>query len=431
MKKPLTFFSLFISLSFFSQQKTVDELITAGNAYYENENFNQSAKSYEDALLIEPKNSKLLNSAGTAYFRMKNFNKAREKFRLAALYCPASDQSSLSLYYSNLSASYTYLDNDAKAYEYAMKAYRINDSTELNVWNAASNSQNFGKCDEAIAIMDKAKIKKHYVYYSLYSRCYVKKGEYEKGVQNFLKFFENYDPKNKPVNFDIHDERTLFLDNLVMYFGTQISEGKTIKYKDEALQFISALSETEDREEIFKYFFRNRYKEDWFQSEAFNALRREIFGVLKSPTLTEEILNNNFFNNYSKVVEQTTKRLKENLTAEEYKEIHYLKYIASLHLYFEHAHANKKIDDAKLQNIVQLFKGIYPAGKIYSDQELDKELPLIQALQDTLQIVKQYCKTNNDLPIFKDTLKAIFKDFPNLRAREELLMLVEAKQFEK
>ena len=125
----------------FGQSSSLDEFLRSADNAYEQNDYAKAVAYYEKVLLVEHKDHQILNRAGISYFKLKNFAKAKDKFRLAALYGPVDDDETMSSYYSNLSACYSYLYEDSKAFEYALKGYHLDKTSTYAFWNAASNAQ--------------------------------------------------------------------------------------------------------------------------------------------------------------------------------------------------------------------------------------------------------------------------------------------------
>ena len=125
----------------FGQSSSLDEFLRSADHAYEQNDYAKAVAYYEKVLLVEHKDHQILNRAGISYFKLKNFAKAKDKLRLAALYGPVDDDETMSSYYSNLSACYSYLYEDSKAFEYALKGYHLDKTSTYAFWNAASNAQ--------------------------------------------------------------------------------------------------------------------------------------------------------------------------------------------------------------------------------------------------------------------------------------------------
>lgn len=417
-QKIILLFFLFNGVIFmFAQTLKVQEEREKAAALYESKSYPEALAVYEKLLKADPKNTELLNLTGMVMFGLKNFEGAKEKFRLAALYCPVSDKSALSTYYSNLSAAFTYLQNDAKAYEYAIKAYEMNNTYSLTLWNAASNSQNFDKCEQAIKIMDEAKIEKHQYFDTLYGRCYLKLGEYRKSILHYEKFFANYQPDDVMPDLIMSDEKLTLLKAYLNEVKELIREDQyTIPYKTNLKKLIQELSANSTRESLMRILLSNDYQL-WKRNESSRKLFKEITSAVSDLTDEEKLKIDLLVGDYKKAAENSKDYLQKNRDASAEKIMKADQYKAALNLLMADYQKNKKIDDNQLKNVTRLFQNLFEKNKIYNTEEI-KQTYFDDILSYTYEIAKNHKFADADIKNLGKMIFTILKHTPNKELKE-------------
>lgn len=418
MKKILTTVLLLVGLFSFSQNGSFEERMEYGDNQIDSKNYKEAIIVFEKLLTEQPKNVRALNNAGRAYFNSKNFEKAKEKFRLAALYASPDDKEDLALYYSNLSASYTYLNDDEKAYQYAMKAYLMNEDSEQNLWNAASNAQNFQKCEEAIKLMDKAKIDKKNHFNSLYGRCYKNLGDYEKSIKSFTAFFDNYVAEDDFVMFDIDEEKYVYLGSQIALIIKNLENDENLQYKASALKLINEMSKSGKRYAIFEKLFDNDLV--WEDKESAKLILREIFKNIDKPTLSDNIYLYYYLKDYKKTLELTNKFLQGNLDSDELRHGRLYDYLASYQLLLQDFKKNNKINEAELNAVATKYKNVFSEHKDYNRPDLENKKELQLPIMKTLTIAKKYFDSPEEQKKVAPIVIKILNNTPHTKFKKEL-----------
>jgi tetratricopeptide (TPR) repeat protein len=93
-----------------ANQATVDNLITLGISYYNLEKYDQAISSYNDALKLDPQNSRIYGNIGNVYRDKGDYKTAEENYRKAI----SVDPTNISLY-SNLAVMFIALENNKAA----------------------------------------------------------------------------------------------------------------------------------------------------------------------------------------------------------------------------------------------------------------------------------------------------------------------------
>ena len=229
-------FCLFFTSFVFAQTtkpKTAEEWYNLGSEKYNAKEYTEAISFLQKSIDLDYKYHNALNELGLCYFQLKNFTKAKEYFRLAILYSEKK-----ATYYSNMSAVFSKINEDEKAYDYARKALEI-DETSLTLFNAASMANNIEKPEECLKILDNAIIEKNNDFNDLYARAHLKLKNFDEGIRYFELFFDNYNPETSDINFSISEEKRFYMDYLL--YIIQFNLHKEIKPTDEQLKKIESL----------------------------------------------------------------------------------------------------------------------------------------------------------------------------------------------
>ncbi|WP_449399697.1 tetratricopeptide repeat protein [Chryseobacterium wanjuense] len=204
-------FPFYFSNLCFGQKQSYEDRKALADSFYNNNEYEHSLQIFDELLEKDSKNHYLLGRVGLCLYDLKNYQKAKEKFRLAALYCPVDENKTIAGYYANLSSCYSNLKENEKAYQYASKAYSLDDKSSQILWNAALNALNLGKYDECLNILDNAKIEKSNAFFSLYGQSYLSKGESKKAIENYENLLQNYEENNDVIKLDLLIQKRIFL----------------------------------------------------------------------------------------------------------------------------------------------------------------------------------------------------------------------------
>ncbi|MGN0019576.1 MAG: tetratricopeptide repeat protein [Sphingobacterium hotanense] len=190
--KWLLVFLAFIGSSLHLHAQDKDKLFATADSLSDLGEYEKSVVLFEQLCKAEPNNATYLSFAGIAYFRMENFEKAKEKFRLAVLYSQDNET-----HLSNLSAAYSNLGENQKAYEYAVKAMQVK-PTSLTVYNAMANANNIHKYEESF------RIRKQYIDLTTENKFNLVLGlahyhgrEFEKAASYFESFLNQYSAEDE------------------------------------------------------------------------------------------------------------------------------------------------------------------------------------------------------------------------------------------
>lgn len=424
MKQVLILSFSFTVLSAAAQSGNYEKQKAVADSLYEEKEYSKALSIYQKLLKENPKDGSVLNQTGIIYYNENNFNKAKESFRLAALYCPVDDKSTLANYYSNLSAAFSNLNENEKAYEYAMKAYVLDDDEELTTWNAASNAQNVGKYDECLKIMDNAKITKHIGYLTLYGRCYLNKKEYEKAIESYESFFTQYSEATSKVNFNIASEKmNLFYSYMGYYMNIHSQEKNVIEYKEKFKHLAGWLAQNGRRSELLAYLhdYDNDY---WMKNETLKQIYAELMEGIPDLQQNEKIEVAYRLGNFKEAYDIAEKEIMTNTEEAEsgMQEIKLYRYLAYLQLLLtDYLQNGNKMNNEKLARAKLLYDGLYKKNIDYNTSEDFGDL--IKNIQSTFQIFTSHFKTKEQQKQIAPYVFEILKDTPDKKVREFLIEL--------
>jgi len=397
--------------------------ISQDNAYelQENKKFAEAARMYEELLKTDYKNTYLLGMCGSSYFAMEKYEKAKEKYSLAILYTSPDNKKSKALFYSNLSACYSNLGNNEKAYENAMRAYRL-DNDQL--WNAASMAQNFHKYEECLGLMNKAaeSTTLNTAYKSLYGRYYYNTERYREAVDNLRDFLDHYVPESFFANFNMKEERRVFIQAYINLIASEKDPSKINTDITDLQNTLKSLDDSYFRDVIVWSFTDNnnicsKYK---LSTEACSKIFSKL---VNKPTLKEEF----WFSYYAlKDYEKSFQLSEKILVSGNDREVKLYQYMSSVHLfitdYFQH---NQKADEKKLDNLIVLFKNLFEKNKIYSDKEFTDFSDAYAPVMKTFNVFNLYFKNKEQIKAVPYVRK-IMENVPNEKIKSEIMKVLNA-----
>lgn len=402
----LTF--LFFSVHFSAQSKSIDELIEISTQKIESKSYKEAIPLLTQVLDKEYNNHLALNKLGICYFELGDYNKAKENFRKAVLYSEKN-----SYYLSNLSATFSRLNEDEKAYEYARKALAV-EETRLSLFNAVSLANNVNRVDECIDLLNKSTLEKHNDFNSLYGRCYYKKKDFKNSIAKYELYFEN-DGKTEKFVEEINDEQER--QSLQMAYLFEIVSSKTNEnLKNDYLQKLKKSLKIQPNDEVKKSFLsgKNICSKNNISAEKCEKLYQSIFD--SSQSSLDELSYEYYINkNYQQSYDLANKMSTKNLSDEDLYQLKLVHYLSSMQLFSEDYLKNNRTANQKmLDESVMLFKNLYVKGKEYTDQEFSKNVNLQLPVLYTLEIfhVEEYKSVENQEKIAPSILK-ILMSTPN------------------
>ena len=388
---------------------------------HENKKFAEAAEMYEELLKTDYKNAYLLGMCGSSYFAQEKYEKAKEKYSLAILYTSPDDKKNKALFYSNLSACYSNLDNNDKAYENAMRAYRL-DNNQL--WNAASMAQNSRKYEECLALMNKAaeSTTLNIAYKSLYGRCYYNTGQYREAVDNFRDFLDHYNPESFFANFNMKEERRVFIQAYINLIASEKDPSKINTDIADLQNILKSLDDRYFRDVIVWSFTDNNNICSQYKLSINNCT--EIFSKLVSkPNPKEEF----WFSYYALKDYERSFQLSEKILASgNDREVKLYQYISSLHLFIaDYLQHNQKADEKKLDNLIVLFKDLFEKNKIYSEKEFTDSSDTYAPVMKTFNVFNLYFKNKEQVKAVPYVRK-IMENVPNEKAKSIIMKVLNA-----
>ncbi|MGJ1319917.1 tetratricopeptide repeat protein [Sphingobacterium spiritivorum] len=422
IKQLLLFFFVFTSFSLTAQNMLS---LSAADSLYEEKEFTKALQAYEKLLLQDENNSYILCKTGLCQYELKDFQKAKEKFRLAALYCAPEDKENIALYYTNLSACFSNLQDNEKAYEYAIKAYSIMEDSGIQLWNAASMAQNLGKYDECLKIMDNAKVEKNNAFLTLYGRCYMAKKLYQQCIESYEQFLANYDANDDFVTLNAEDEK----GRLVIAYAFRLTSPDLSEQEIDACiarlkeLWISQSADEMARTNMLNSFFKD---ENICSIYSYSAIIcHKLFSALVTDASPVEKMQFAYYTqkNYSDALE-IARGLMNNtahLSGEELQKVKAIRYFASLRLFIaDYLRKGKQVDQEQLRALAVGFNDLFEKGKMYSDEEFQQGTTEFGYMQETFTCFQNSFKTKEEQREAAPILLQIIKDLPNVTARKEL-----------
>ncbi|WP_087137800.1 tetratricopeptide repeat protein [Elizabethkingia meningoseptica] len=416
------FLMLFSLGSFWgTAQSTTSEQQDEAYHLYENKKYADAVKIYETLLKTDYKNTYLLCMCGTSYFNLGKYEKAKEKYSLAILYCPPDDKKNRALYYSNLSACYSNLNNTGKAYENAIKAYHMDNE---RLWNAASMAQNAGKYEESLNLMNKAAetTELNIAYQTLYGRCYYNTKQYKEAVKSYQHFFDHYNPDDDFVTLDIAAERQTFLFASLYVLGSETDPAKIDAGIAGVQKIMKASGEDSSRKEMVQSFTQAENICSMYSLSPETCTK--IFHALVQKTSQEEELK---FTYYALQDYKTAYSLSENIRkTNEDREVKMIRYWSALHLFITDYFQNgQKADTQKLDQLVSLFTNLFEKNKTYSDQEFTEQSGAYLPVLRTFNIFNMYFKKKEQIKAVSFLIR-IMEKVPNERAKAGIMEILNA-----
>ncbi len=287
------------------------------------------AKEYQKALVIfeklcdeEPNNPTYLSHAGIAYFRLERFDKAKEKFRLAVLYSQDNET-----HLSNLAAAYSNINENQKAYEYALKAMHVK-PTSLTVYNAMANANNIYKYEETFRIYKQyPELTTENKFNLVLGLAHYHTLNFEKSASYFETFLAHQDESDRLMKQEENTKSYLFNS----YIGQLI---KQIVYKqgdkEASMARLTAL-----RDESYDDTQSQRYETrilvllmitQLLDSPAFEY-GKEL--LLARPSAQMKLSMNNLSSNLNEVNDKLKRTLNESIRKEDSKSEDYRVFLAS------------------------------------------------------------------------------------------------------
>lgn len=371
MKKLLyTLTFLFFSLQFSAQGQSIDELIDLSTQKIDSKSYKEAIPLLNKVLDKEYNNHTALNKLGICYFELGDYSKAKENFRQAVLYSEKNAN-----YLSNLSAAFSRLNEDEKAYEYARKALAV-EETELSLFNAVSLANNVNRVDECIALLNKSTIDKHNDFNSLYGRCYYKKKDFKNSIDKYELYFEN-DGKTEKFVEEINDEQER--QSLQMAYLFELVSPKTSEsLKNDYLQKLKKSLKTHPYEWIIKSFLldKNICTQYAVSTEKCAKLYQSIFDSAESPF--DELRSQYYIKkDYQKAYDLARNAPTANLSEDDLFQLKLIHYLSSLQLFSaDYLKNNRTANPKLLEESEALFKNLYQQGKVYTDEEFNKNVDL-------------------------------------------------------
>ncbi len=401
-----------------------DEAV-ADRLYYDKQ-YEPALKIYESLLQTDNKNTYLLEQAGLCLYRLERYQKAKEKLRLATLYCPVGDKEKMALYYTNLSACYAHLDDYSRAYEYAVKAYNMDQTSEVKLWNAASHAQNLGRYADALRIMDQAVISKNNAFQTLYGRCYLGTGRYTESIEHYEDYF-----KNDKGNDDLAAiDRKMEQRNLIYAYAYRVDREQMDTTRLQGMiarmgVLIAASGTDTLKERLLRLFLVTGNicrKYDYPQ-----VMCEKLFAAITVKSTETERLWYTYYitGDYERVYAAAGRLLQAGADPGRLDLVKRLHYLACLQRFVkDYKERHRKTNQPMLDTVVILFKDLFEKGKQYSDAEMQADQEIYQGISETFTVFQQYFRSPEEQKAVAPVLLGIMQYLPNEKARRGITTIL-------
>ncbi len=382
MKKVICFIFIILSTALISQVNTKDALLEQADAYYQVGDYEHAIPIYRKVLTMDERDEEALRGLGLSYFKSGNYEKAKQYLHLVILY---HDDNATDL--SNLSASYSRLNDDANGYKYAKRALEL-EEMPLTIWNAASLANNISKSDECIQVLDKSTISLHNDFNALYGKCFYQLKDYEKAILKYETFFKNRKPDDEYADLDLETEKK-YLD--FSYLSRLGEENIDPAEKRRLLKQVKEMFAGVPQEDLEKSFFIvdnvcSKYAlNDTTCAEAFRyAIGDDIseLAEIKSVLYLQR--------DFQKAEELAGKYLRKERDNAKNFDFKLVQYEAALGLLLEDFVRNRNVaDDRLLKNARDLFDGFY-SGKKFTEKDFEATSQLLLPYENTIVFLRYH-----------------------------------------
>ena len=340
MKTIFTLLLLIIFTQVFGQNKTIgydrSEIFQQGKEEMMMSNYEKAIFNFIKITQKEPKNHDILDRIGRCYYHLKEYEKAKEYLKLAILYSKNNAS-----YHANIAAVYQGLNENEKAYYYAMKALKMKE-TSLTLFNAASLANEVGKPDESIKLLNNCKLDKtkENDFNKVYADAYFLKGNMEKSMLYYDRFFFGFQRGNLDNLYDFYSMKRYYYEKLINNYARNVKENNGNKnYLPEIDALYEELIQTEQKDKTI-----DRSLPILSTIVARDTLQRAFIKkmLFKTPDLSERLaefyVNLYEFDNIVKYYENEIKELgtEEFMTEKDYA------YLTMAYLYLYSDNLDKK-----------------------------------------------------------------------------------------
>ena len=340
MKTIFTLLLLIIFTQTFGQSKSANydrsEILQQGEEQMMMSNYEKAIFNFIKITQKEPKNHDILDRIGRCYYHLKEYEKAKEYLKLAILYSKNNAS-----YHANIAAVYQELNENEKAYYYAMKALKMKE-TSLTLFNAASLANEVGKPDESIKLLNNCKLDKtkENDFNKVYADAYFLKGNMEKSMLYYDRFFFGFQRGNLDNLYDFYSMKRYYFEKLVNNYARNVKENNDNKnYLPEIDALYEELMQTEQKDKTI-----DRSLPILSTIVARDTLQRAFIKkmLFKTPDLSERLtefyVNLYEFNNVINFYENEIKEL----GTEEFLSVKDNTYLTMAYLYLYSENLDKK-----------------------------------------------------------------------------------------
>lgn len=410
-----------------AQDKEIEAKTSKALLCYVDKDYEKAAQLYEELLEKDYKNTYLLTQCGLSYYHQQKYEQAREKMRLATLYGDVNDKPKMAMYYSNLSAAYSHLNDDEKAFENAVKGYYMDNTSQSRLWNAASMAQNLSRYDNCLKLMDDAEIGAlHYAFETLYARSYYGQQNFEDAVRHYVVFFDRYDQRDDFVPLIINDERNNFLNASLYLLSATNDTDKQDQIVHQVVQVQRLHPMVMFRQDMLDAFTRadnycTKHKLDC-------TMCNKVFRAwVKDPNIYDEIRFNFYaLRNYADTYQLSTNYLENKDLGDSEVEVKQLQFLSALHLYLAAYKKRGAVEKTgETMKLLAYFDGLFAGKTTHSDEEF-MAIPGIKVLLvNMLDVFRTSFPSVEEQKLVVPLLKKFVARIPNDTIKNKTLEMMQ------
>lgn len=348
----------------------------------------EATQQYEKLLLQAPQNTSYLSRAAYCYFQEGQFQNAKEKYRLALLYTPVAETELRALYASNLSACLDKLGEYEKAFDYAQRAYRLEENA-FHLWNVLAVAWSLKKWDLILEQLARTKVETNNNFLFFAGAAYNGTGQHAKAVETLETFFRNYSPEDAYPMADFFPEADNYLLDSYRELLVNTGAAGQKRYVDGMAAALQRGADANAWERVYQIFLRPlnicviRKIPDALCEQLFDAM-------MPNPLPAEQALAAYFVRRDYATAYSTADRLLQaapqgTLT----DDLLITRYLAYMRLTFEDFFQNNaQLDEARLTQLTALAQDYFRGRKHWTEEDLFDARKLTIGL-GTVQVIQE------------------------------------------
>lgn len=390
----------------------------------------EATRQYEKLLLQAPQNTTYLSRAAYCYFHEGQFQKAKEKYRLALLYTPETETEPRALYSANLSACLDKLGEPEKAFDYAQRAYRLEENT-FHLWNVLSVAWNLKKWDFILEQLAYTKVETNNNFLFFAGAAHNGTGQYAKAIETLETFFRNYNPEDLYPMADFFPEADNYLLNsyrALLVNTPTISAAAHKRYVDGMAAALKRGADANAWERVYQTFFRPL--NICYLQKIPDALCEQLFdATLPDPLPAERALAAYFVHrDYTTAYAAADRLLQAGPQGALTEDLLITRYLAYLRLTFEDFFQNNApLNETRLTRLTALAQDYFRGRKHWTEEDLfdGRKLTIglgtVQVIREVTEDLKKVRPKENAAKLLLRVLRTLPLTDENSRGLAEIL----------